>query len=222
MPKRRASGIVALVSGGLDSLALTHRLLATGSTVCPVYVRGGLIWETAELVWLRRWLAALRHPRLKPLHVLDLPFRPLYGAHWSLTGRGIPSAMSADAAVYLPGRNVLLLGHAAIHAVQRGLSRLAMGILAGNPFGDASPAFFRQLAATLSRALSTTIRIETPLRRLSKATVIAAHRRQPLGLTFSCLQPSRDHRHCGRCNKCAERQRGFRLAGVPDPTEYAR
>ena len=221
MPTRQHSGIVALVSGGLDSLVLTHRLLAGGSVVCPVYVRGGLIWETSELFWLRRWLTALRHPRLKPLHILELSLRSLYGAHWSLTGRGIPSKSSRDAAVYLPGRNVLLLGHAAIHAAQRGLSRLAMGILAGNPFGDASPAFFRQLSATLGRALSTTIRIETPLRSLSKASVIRLHKNLPLGLTFSCLEPTQRHRHCGRCNKCAERQRGFRLAGVPDPTEYA-
>jgi 7-cyano-7-deazaguanine synthase len=39
-------------------------------------------------------------------------------------------------------------------------------------------------------------------------------------LTFSCLAPQ-GRRHCGRCNKCAERKRAFRQAGIPDPTKYA-
>jgi 7-cyano-7-deazaguanine synthase len=46
-------------------------------------------------------------------------------------------------------------------------------------------------------------------------------RMQPFHLSFSCLQPH-GLRHCGRCNKCAERQLAFRKAGVPDPTTYAR
>jgi 7-cyano-7-deazaguanine synthase len=42
----------------------------------------------------------------------------------------------------------------------------------------------------------------------------------PLELTFSCLRPV-GGLHCGRCNKCAERRRGFAEAGLPDPTQYA-
>jgi 7-cyano-7-deazaguanine synthase in queuosine biosynthesis len=30
-----------------------------------------------------------------------------------------------------------------------------------------------------------------------------------------------DGRHCGRCNKCAERMAAFRLAGLCDPTDDA-
>jgi 7-cyano-7-deazaguanine synthase in queuosine biosynthesis len=33
---------------------------------------------------------------------------------------------------------------------------------------------------------------------------------------------ARSLRHCGRCTKCAERQRAFAAAGVPDPTRYVR
>ena len=42
----------------------------------------------------------------------------------------------------------------------------------------------------------------------------------PLELTFSCFAPSGD-RHCGRCNKCAERKGAFALIAAEDPTEYA-
>jgi 7-cyano-7-deazaguanine synthase len=41
----------------------------------------------------------------------------------------------------------------------------------------------------------------------------------PLQHTFSCIHPVRG-RHCGHCNKCAERQRGFTEAGMDDPTSY--
>jgi len=212
-------GVLALVSGGLDSLLLIQTLLRTRTLVVPVYVRGGLVWEAAELLWLRRWLSQIRHPGIEALSVLPVSLRSLYANHWSLTGRGIPSSRHPDSAVYLPGRNVLLLSHAAIYAAHRGLSTLAIGTLDGNPFEDATPAFFRRFGVCLRQALCQSIQITAPLRRWTKAQLIAANPRQPFHLTFSCLRP-RGVRHCGRCNKCAERKRAFRQAGVPDPTRY--
>ncbi len=173
------------------------------------------------MFWLTRWLARLSHPSLKPLTISDLSLRSISAGHWSLTGRGVPSRSSADAAVYLPARNVLLLTHAAIYAVTRRVSRLAVGTLASNPFGDATPNFFHAFAGCLRQALGRSFSIAAPLRRVTKTQVIAETPAAWLALTFSCLRP-RGSRHCGRCNKCAERQRAFRQAGVPDPTRYAR
>ena len=211
--------ICALVSGGLDSALLVHRLLVRGHRVLPLYLRCGLRWERAELSWLHRYLDAIRTPALAPLLVVELPLAGVYRGHWSLTGRAIPGARSADAAVYLPGRNVLLLTHAAIISVQRTCAVIALGILKGNPFGDASPRFLAQMASCLTQALRQPIRIIAPLRRATKAELIRAAGTAPLARTFSCLNPH-GRRHCGRCNKCAERQRAFRAAGVADPTRY--
>ena len=224
---RLRGGALALVSGGVESLALTHTLLARYPAVVPLYVRCGLRWERAELQGLRRWLAPMRTQsmhrgtsRLAPLAVIDAPLRTVYGAHWSLTGRDVPSHRSRDAAVYLPGRNLLLLSYAAMYAVRRGLFIIALGTLGGNPFGDATPHFFRQLSACLRRALSYPIQIVTPLRRFTKAHVLRALPNRPFHLTFSCIHPM-GLRHCGRCNKCAERRRAFRNAGMIDHTSYA-
>lgn len=215
-----SSSTCLLVSGGLDSGLLLHRYLSRGIRVLPVYLRCGLRWETAELHWLRRFLRAVRTPGLRPLCTVDMPLRGMYGAHWSLTGRHVPGARSADAAVYLPGRNVLLITAAAILSAKYRLSTIALGTLKGNPFGDASPRFCAQLAAALSSALHHPMRIVMPLRRLSKAEAIRAAKGSPLELTFSCLRP-RGHRHCGRCNKCAERRRAFCASRVIDLTSYA-
>jgi len=218
MQSRQAS-LCVLLSGGLDSALMVHRLLLTHGQLFPLYIRCGFVWETAELYWLKRFLRAIRTPQLHPLQVVDLPVRRLYGRHWSLTGRRVPGARSADAAVYLPGRNALLLSVAAIVASERRVSTIALGVLKGNPFGDATPRFFSQMASALSQALRRPIRILAPLRRLSKTQLIR-EAAAPLALTFSCLRPQRGYRHCGRCNKCAERRRAFREAGVPDPTKY--
>jgi len=197
----------ALVSGGVESAALVTHLLARGDRVFPVYVRSGYRWEATELSSLRRLLRALAAPRLEAVAVLRVHARELAGpTHWAVTGKAVPGARSADEAVYLPGRNLLLAACAAVYAARRGVERLALGPLCGNPFPDATPAFFASLARTLSLGLGKPFRIETPFRALTKAEVVRRAGRLPWELTFSCIAPSRGHA-CGRCNKCAERRK---------------
>lgn len=214
--------ICVLVSGGLDSALMLSRLLRSRTRVIPVYVRCGFTWEAAELYWLRRFLAAHRSPRLAALRVVELPMRSLYGSHWSVSGRRTPGARSPDRAVYLPGRNLILLSLAAVIAARDRASAVALGILRGNPFSDATPRFLAAMSQAVSAALGTRLRVLAPLRRLSKARLLSAAGEAPLHLTFSCLCPRAGRRHCGRCNKCAERRRAFRSAGLADPTRYAR
>lgn len=202
-PPRRS---VALVSGGVDSAALVAHLLSRGDRVLPLFVRSGFRWERAELHWLRRLLAAMEAPRLEPLGVLDGSDEPVIGGrHWAFRG-SVPDARSADAAVYLPGRNLLLATKAAIYGSLRGADAVALGVLAGNPFPDATPGFLRRLSGALSAGLARTMAVEAPFRRLTKSQVLARHPGLPLSLTFSCLSP-RGLRPCGGCNKCEERRR---------------
>src|SRR5262245_43561097 len=104
-----AEPLAVLVSGGLDSAVLLGLSAPAHPAVTPLYVRAGLAWEAAEQDCLRRFLGAVAGPSLRPLVTLELPVGDLYGGHWSLTGRGVPGAAAPDAAVYLPGRNVVLL-----------------------------------------------------------------------------------------------------------------
>ena len=48
-------------------------LLRRWQSVQPFYVHCGLTWQTAELAAARRFLHAIRDPRLAPLVLLDLP-----------------------------------------------------------------------------------------------------------------------------------------------------
>ncbi len=136
-----------LFSGGLDSSILLGHLLGTGRRVQPFYVRSHLYWEGVELAAVRRFLRAIASPGLEELVVLDLPLEDLYAGHWSLTGRGVPDFASPDTAVYLPGRNALLLVKAALWCRLHGIEELALAVLAANPFADATPEFFDAFAS---------------------------------------------------------------------------
>jgi 7-cyano-7-deazaguanine synthase len=208
-----------LVSGGLDSAVSLAEAMREGP-VAPVFVRSGLVWEPAEMYWLERFLQTIGAP---PLVVLDVPVGDLYGAHWSLTGDEPPGAESPDEAVYLPGRNLLLLSKAGVWAAEGGCAAIVMGPLAANPFPDGTRAFFDAMGLAIGLAMGRegALPIETPLAGLTKAEVVRRAGGLPVELTFSCLAPTPDHRHCGACNKCAERKKGFSEAGVADPTEYA-
>ena len=220
MSERGSLCLCVLVSGGIDSAVALAEMTRGRDEVLPVYVRSGLVWEPAEMYWLDRFLQT---QRVAPLTLLDLPVADLYGDHWSLTGEDPPGAASPDEAVYLPGRNLLLLAKTGILAAERGCRAIVIGPLAANPFPDGTRAFFDAMAKALGHGmgLQESLPIETPLAGLTKSEVIRRGRDLRLDLTFSCLDPAPDHRHCGRCNKCAERRRGFADAGVPDPTAYA-
>jgi len=210
LPRDRRA-VCALVSGGLDSCVMVAELARRYRKVFPVYIRQGLIWEAAELRHLRRYLKAIH---AEPLTVLDLPVADLYRRHWSTTGRQTPGAKTPDNAVYLPGRNLMLLAKTAVFCALHQIPAIAIGTLAGNPFPDATPEFFRDFGRLAG------VRVLAPFRRLTKTQVIRRGRRLPLQWSFSCLHPQRG-RHCGRCNKCAERQQAFAAAAVPDQTRYA-
>ena len=127
---------------------------------------------------------------------------------------------SPDEAVYLPGRNPLLLIKARLWCQMHGISRLAVGTLAANPFSDATDAFFELFESAMDQATDSSVQLLRPFATWTKYDVMRYGAKLPLHLTFSCLAPIGGG-HCGSCNKCAERQRAFQFIDTPDPTPYA-
>ena len=222
---RLNDAIGVLASGGLDSSILVGHLLREKRRVQPFYIRTGLVWQERELPALRRFLSAVATADLADLVVLDLPLADLYQGHWSLTGRGVPDAKSPDEAVFLPGRNALLVVKAAVWCQLHAIGELAMAPLGTSPFEDASPAFFREFQSAMNRGVERPVKLIRPFSHVSKQQVMELGRGMPLGLTYSCIAPGTKSNavglHCGRCNKCAERQAAFRIANILDPTVYS-
>lgn len=219
MTIRTTNSMGVLASGGLDSSILICDLLRRQRRVQPFYVKTGLHWQRAELPALERYLAAVATDTLSDLVVLDLPLADLYANHWSLTGRQIPAADSPDEAVFLPGRNALLLVKAAVWCQLHGIDELALAPLGTSPFADASEAFLQDFESAINRGSEQKVRLTRPFGNMNKRQVMALGRGLPLELTMSCLSPVGEM-HCGRCNKCAERQVAFREAEMEDRTVY--
>jgi len=213
-----------LLSGGLDSAVLLMEEAAAGE-VQPIYVRVGLAWEDAERQAIQGFIeAAGLGGRVRPLAVLAVDMTDVYPrSHWAIRGRP-PGYHTPDEDVYLPGRNVILLGKAAVFCAAAGIGRILIGTLDHNPFPDATPAFRAAMQKALGLGLDHDLAIEAPYAHASKAEVIrrGVALGAPLALTLSCMQPAGGKMiHCGLCSKCRERHLAFVEAGVQDPTIYA-
>ena len=236
-PARPACAV--LCSAGLDSAVLlahqaqinhdNHDASASNGagTVVPVYVRVGLAWEDAERATLDALLASPIFARaVEPLVVLDLDMRDVYPrSHWAIRGAA-PAYDTPDEDVYIVGRNIVLLTKAAIACAYRGIGRIAIGPLAGNPFPDATPEFFAAMGRALTLGLAHGIVVEAPFVSWEKSVVIRRgfELQVPLERTLSCMSPvdaGGTWIHCGQCSKCRERRDAFAEAGIDDRTIYA-
>lgn len=202
----KCDSIAVLTSGGLDSAVLLSWACARFKRVFPIYIRCGLLWETAEIHWLRKYLGSIRLENLQKLYILTLPVQDIYQGHWALTGRRVPGYHSKDGEVYLPGRNLMLLNKVFTFCAIQRIAHVALGVLKANPFPDAQGSFLKKYASMASRALDSSIRIHTPFACFEKKDVVKYAGPLPLELTFSCLRP-RGMKSCQRCNKCAERKK---------------
>ncbi|WP_448586117.1 7-cyano-7-deazaguanine synthase QueC [Thermaurantiacus sp.] len=218
---------VVLLSGGLDSatcLALASRAGARLVALTIDYNQR----HARELEAAVRLAARYRVER----HVvLPLNLRAFGGS--ALTddlavpkegvGPGIP-------VTYVPARNTVFLAVALALAEASGASDLVIGVNALDYSGypDCRPAFleaFEALASVATRAgvEGVRFRVHAPLLHLTKAGIVraAAEAGLDMGCTWSCYDPTPDGRHCGRCDSCRLRKKGFAEAGRPDPTDYA-
>ena len=131
---------------------------------------------------------------------------------------------------YVPARNTIFLSFALAWAEVLKSSDIFIGVNAIDYSGypDCRPEYidaFERMAnlATKTGVEGTTkIRIRTPLIRLTKAQII--QKGVELGidyaLTHSCYDPYPQGLACGRCDSCFLRRKGFKEAGVTDPTRY--
>ncbi len=191
----------------------------------PVYVGVGLAWEKAERETIARFVeAAGLNGRVRPLVVLTVDMTDVYPTtHWAVQGRP-PGYHTPDEDVYLPGRNVILLGKTAVFCAASGIGRIVIGTLDHNPFPDATPAFRAAMQAALSLGLGHELSIDAPYARTSKAERHPpGHRARRAAGAHAVVHAARRSRgdfvHCGLCSKCRERHLAFVEAGGSRPDD---
>ena len=221
---------VVLLSGGMDSATTAAIALAEGYDVHALSIRYGQR-HAVELDAAGRVAEALG---IRSHVVLDIDLRAFGGS--ALTddlavpkdtpperiGEGIPPT-------YVPARNTIFLSLALAWAEVLGARDIFIGANALDYSGypDCRPEFiaaFERMANLGTRAgvEGAGIRIHTPLIRLTKREIVLRGLALGLdyGLTITCYDPAPDGAACGRCEACQLRRKGFREAGVGDPTRY--
>lgn len=214
------SKIAVLTSGGLDSSILLADLSKTSRTH-PIYVRSGLRWENEELKALHNFIDSIGNSQISDIVVLSLDAQSIYGhTHWSVKG-AVPNYDAPDQDVYLPGRNIILIGLATVWASLNNVDTIFLGSLKGNPFTDATDEFIKNYTDVLNSGLKNEIAIKAPYREKNKVELIQEFQHLPLDKTMTCIQPI-NMIHCNSCNKCKERRQAFEDAGIQDTTKYNR
>jgi 7-cyano-7-deazaguanine synthase len=179
-----------LLSGGLDSAVLLAEEAACHD-VQPIYVIVGLAWEAREREAVERLLTHEAFGRVGALVTLAVEMRDVYAAaHWAVQGTP-PAYHTADEDVYIPGRNIVLLGKAGVYCAAAHIGRIVLGTLGHNPFPDATPEFRSTMALALSLGLAHDLEVDAPYAAFDKAEVVrrGAALGVPLELTLSCMNP---------------------------------
>lgn len=131
---------------------------------------------------------------------------------------------------YVPARNTIFLSLALGWAEAAGARDIFIGVNALDYSGypDCRPSFveqFESLANLATRAGTEgdSFTVQSPLLHMSKADIAGEAARLGLdaGLSWSCYDPSPDGLHCGLCDSCRLRSKGFQEAELADPTRYA-
>jgi 7-cyano-7-deazaguanine synthase len=218
---------VALVSGGLDSMVAAALAKEEGYALLALTIDYGqrhrIELEAAGRV--AAMLGAERHIVLP----LDLT---AFGGSALTADIDVPKGgVGSDVPVtYVPARNTIFLSLALGWAEAAGARDLFIGVNALDYSGypDCRPDFIAQfeklaLLATKAGDGGEAFRVHTPLIHLSKADIVREAARLGLdaGQSWSCYDPAPDGAHCGLCDSCRLRSKGFEEAGLPDPTLYA-
>ena len=218
---------VALVSGGLDSFVSAASARADGYRLLALSVDYNQRHHV-ELAAARRIAHALGAERHVVLP-LDLS---QFGGSALTADIDVPKGGVGDdiPVTYVPARNTIFLSLALGWAEAAGARDLYIGVNALDYSGypDCRPEFvegFEKLAelATKAGVEGQPFRIRAPLQYMSKADIVREGMRLglDLGLSWSCYDPAPGGVHCGLCDSCRLRSKGFEEAGVPDPTRYA-
>lgn len=219
---------VVLLSGGLDSITALALAQEQGFDCYALSLDYGQR-HTAELAAAQRLADAAG---VREHKVIQLGLGDVGGSALTDNAIDVPDhATSGIPVTYVPARNTVFLSLALGWAEVLGAWDLFIGVNAVDYSGypDCRPEFiaaFERLAnlATRGGVEGGKFTVHAPLINLSKADIIREGVRMGIDYanTVSCYSADSDGRGCGVCDACRLRAEGFRGAGIPDPTRYAR
>jgi 7-cyano-7-deazaguanine synthase len=248
---RKAFGMpdsVAIVSGGMDSVVMLHRMVSEGRQPLVLSFNYGQR-HVKELVFAQYHadILGLTH------YVVDLSSITALISNSALTSQApttregvmvsaragrnplereieVPEGHYAEdnmSLTVVPKRNMMMLSIAAAACINIKGHLLGVGIHAGDHpvYPDCRPQFIEDVQTAIETGMAGFVqpdfKIFAPWLEIEKYQIVKWG--NELGVNFSqtwsCYVGS--VKHCGKCGTCVERAEAFWLAEVEDPTIYA-
>jgi 7-cyano-7-deazaguanine synthase len=215
------SKIIAVVSGGIDSVTMAHHLAARGHTLHVLSIDYGQRHHK-ELAFARAVADRLGFPyEQADLSAVKSVFRgsSLTDPSVDVPRVGVKTARNPN---IVPNRNALLLSVAFALAVVEDADAVAFGVMADDVGpSDTSPEFLRRFLDMERVATGRPeLHLLAPLIELHKTGVVSLGEELgvPWAETWTCFRG--EEVHCGVCAACAERRGAFTEVGIKDPTSY--
>ena len=224
---------IILLSGGIDSTTAMAIAKSKGKEVYSLSFRYGQR-HAIELEASKKIAQSLGAKEHK---IIDIDLRQ-FGASALTDEIDVPKHESVEEIekqkeipiTYVPARNTIFLSYALGWAEVLKADSIYIGVTAVDYSGypDCRPEFIEAFEKMANLATKTGItkeavlKIETPLINLSKAQIIQTGSKLGVdySITISCYDPDLKGRSCGRCDSCLHRIKGFKEAGIKDPTRY--
>jgi 7-cyano-7-deazaguanine synthase len=220
---------VLLLSGGIDS-----------ATVAAIAINQGFDLSAITFFYSQRHEIEIKYSeklaeylKIKNHINISLPSEIFKSALISGSKTDIPKNRNISKDIipetYVPARNIIFLSYALAYGESIGAEDIFIGATAVDYSGypDCRPEFFsafKKMADTGTKAGAEGdgFTIHTPLMHLHKHEIISLGTKLGLdySLTHSCYNPTGGGYSCGECDSCLIRIKGFRDAGIPDPTVY--
>lgn len=134
----------------------------------------------------------------------------------------LDEAKESAKAVWVPGRNTVFTAIGCSYAESIGASKIIVGwdLEEANTFPDNSKEFLNRFNELIKTGSPDNIEVVAPLINLNKDEIVKLGEINncPMHLTYSCYEGGEIH--CGKCESCMRRKRGFKNAGIKDRTKY--
>lgn len=218
---------VLLLSGGLDSMVTGGLARAAGYRLFALTID----YNQRHRIELQAAADVAAALKVEKHIVLPLDLSKFGGS--ALTDDiDVPkSGVGTDIPItYVPARNTVFLSLCLAWAEVTDARDIFIGVNALDYSGypDCRTDFIESFEAMANLATKAGVAgdrfsVHAPLIDMSKVDIAAEAARLGLdaGMSWSCYDPAPDGKHCGLCDSCRLRSKGFSEAGLADPTVYA-